>query len=300
MSSFIDIKDHRERDAIVKDYLATVKRIQKRNEEDRTSGIYRQRDLEQHFKPIIQSQDKMTKEITKALKERIVKNEPSDDVDDYPPPLKRLRGEGDENYGRLATEFLDRYVSRDPDIDTVFGIHYRNGEPVIGNTPITIDGDDLIIYEERYKGTQGLWNLLTEKKEARLKKAFTHDDVTEYAAILDQTHALYEDYNPNSSYPRSSGSYKWRKILGQIWKYHIEERAIKEGKGIRHPIPGCQLILKKNGLSCLVQKMGEGLYLTSIYEIQKHGDGLFIRAPSSNLYEGKGIELKIPLLKILK
>ena len=49
MSSFMDIKDPWEREATIKDYLATVKRIQKRNEGDRLGGLSRQHELEKHF-----------------------------------------------------------------------------------------------------------------------------------------------------------------------------------------------------------------------------------------------------------
>ena len=67
MSSFMDIKDPQKRDAMFQDYLNTIKQIKKRNEEGRLGGLSRQRELEEHFKPVVKSQDKMTKEITKGL-----------------------------------------------------------------------------------------------------------------------------------------------------------------------------------------------------------------------------------------
>ena len=47
--SFMNIKDPEERDAMIADYLATVKRLQKRNLEERSNLIDRQRDLEETY-----------------------------------------------------------------------------------------------------------------------------------------------------------------------------------------------------------------------------------------------------------
>ena len=58
-------------------------------------------------------------------------------------------------------------MSWDPDVDTSFGIHFVNKEPYIANTPVKLEGDDIIIYNEVYNGTPGLWSLITEKKERK-------------------------------------------------------------------------------------------------------------------------------------
>ena len=125
MSSFMDIKDPWERDARIKDYLATVKRVQERNEEEKTADIYHQRDLEQHFAPVVQSQDKMSKEITeglKPIKEEVSTLRENLETRDEALPRKRRRVDMNE-YGPLAREFWTRYTSRDPTVDTTFGIN---------------------------------------------------------------------------------------------------------------------------------------------------------------------------------
>ena len=66
MSSLMDM-DPTKRDEFVKDYVATFKRIQKRNLEDRLGGLHRQGDLEVHFQPVVKNQEKMAKAITKSL-----------------------------------------------------------------------------------------------------------------------------------------------------------------------------------------------------------------------------------------
>ena len=44
-----------------------------------------------------------------------------------------------------------------------------------------------------------------------------------YEGILRQTNALHEDFNPNSKYPRSSATWKWRSILSPIWEKYKKE-----------------------------------------------------------------------------
>ena len=65
--SFINIKDPVERDAKVADYVATVKRLQQRNLEERSDLAACQRHLEESFKPIVASNQKMAQDIIKDL-----------------------------------------------------------------------------------------------------------------------------------------------------------------------------------------------------------------------------------------
>ena len=204
MSSFMDIEDPWEREATIKDYLATVKRIQERNEEEKTAGLYHQRELEQHFGPVVQSQDRMAKEIIEGFepikKEVSTLREKLETArrDEEALPHKRHRVDMNK-YGPLAREFRSRYTSRDPDVDMNFGIRYLpdGRTTVIGNTPVTISDDDIIIKDQVYNGTPGLWALLTETQKDKLgKDKWDHHDMDNYADILYQTSALHEDYNP--------------------------------------------------------------------------------------------------------
>ena len=53
--SFMNIRDPVERDAKISDYVATVKRLQRRNLEERSDLMDRRRDLEETFKPVVVS-----------------------------------------------------------------------------------------------------------------------------------------------------------------------------------------------------------------------------------------------------
>ena len=65
--SFLNITDLRKRDSIVDDYLATVKRLQHRDINERAQDLARQDDLNRMFAPVIEATGKSTAAITKEL-----------------------------------------------------------------------------------------------------------------------------------------------------------------------------------------------------------------------------------------
>ena len=217
-----------------------------------------------------------------------------------------------DEYGPLAREFRTRYTSRDPDVDMIFGIKYLlDGRTVIANTPITISGDDIIIYGEVFHGTPGLWALLTKTQEDNLGKGkWTQGDVDNYGAILDVTNVLHENYDPENPNPRSSRSWKWRNILRSIWKQQNKDDETS-GSGLllpRHPVRGCRVYLHNNGHCYMVQttKSGKGLHLSPHPPIGGiFGNGLYLKA-GSTLYNGQGLLLgpnspfkSVPILGLL-
>ena len=102
----------------------------------------------------------MTEKIVNSLKEiKPMKEEMSLKEEKVLKPSKKRRLSS-EDYGSLADAYRNRYMSRDNEIDTSFGINFDDGLPYIANTPITIDHDDIMIYDKVYDGTPGLWNLI--------------------------------------------------------------------------------------------------------------------------------------------
>ena len=65
--SFMNIKDPDERDDTIADYLAMVKRLKRRNLQERSDLMDRQRDLEVIYEPIVTSNQKMTQDVIKVL-----------------------------------------------------------------------------------------------------------------------------------------------------------------------------------------------------------------------------------------
>jgi len=113
--------------------------------------------------------------------------------------------------------------------DKIFGIRYESVRFYIRNKSkkVIIDGDDLIINDEPYKGTHGLWKLLKNpNKKIRQtyniwwtnKGNFKEKDLNTYKEIFKKTYSIYENNDPSSKVPTSSISEKWKELLSQIWK----------------------------------------------------------------------------------
>ena len=104
----------------------------------------------------------------------------------------------------------------------------------IGDKPIKIKGDNIIIDNKEYTGTEGLWELIISKEP---KTIYTEDDFLNYGRILKQTNAIFQNNNPNQNYPKSSSSPKWKNLIKPIWedikksKKPPEEKGKGKGKG---------------------------------------------------------------------
>ena len=66
--SFYSIKDREVRDRTIEDYLALKNKIQKRNEDDRIGDLNRYEDLEETYKPIVESHERMTRDLVEELR----------------------------------------------------------------------------------------------------------------------------------------------------------------------------------------------------------------------------------------
>lgn len=107
--------------------------------------------------------------------------------------------------------------------DDKFGIYYDDlsERPMIGCEEITFDGDDIIFVKDKktYKGSEGLWRLLTDKDPIETNK-FTQSDWTAYKEILGRTHSLYHRNDPLSGKPKSSRGRKWLEMVKPVWEAH--------------------------------------------------------------------------------
>ena len=122
--------------------------------------------------------------------------------------------------------------------------------------------DDIIIYNEVYQGTPGLWTLITEKSKGKIEGKYDDHDLAEYEGILRQTNVLHKDFNQNSAYPRSSGSWKWKNILAPIWEKMREEDDVKHGSGLIVKKLGCIWKAKRHSSGGKrYRKLQDGIYL---------------------------------------
>jgi len=72
---------------------------------------------------------------------------------------------GRENVGPVASPYLKPYVYKRRFLDTQYGVRKVGDMFMIGDSPIVFDTDgDITIKERVFKGSKGLWELLTSKK----------------------------------------------------------------------------------------------------------------------------------------
>lgn len=90
-------------------------------------------------------------------------------------------------FGKIASNYLGKYLSKDNTTDTTYGIRRDESENkfFIGNEEVTIANDDLTVKGRLYDGTEGLWQLLTLKEP----KDYTAEDESNYREILLTTNA---------------------------------------------------------------------------------------------------------------
>ena len=191
--SFYRITDPKKRDAMVADYVATVKRIKQRNLNERLGDLAHQSELNETVNPIIESNEKTATAITNELKPMKM------EIRDL---NKHLRGQDLIVRGRKR-----KNDDGEENRDMYFGIH---GEPAggysLGNKRIIVDGENNIHVEnELYKGTSGLWGLIFHINP----KEYTIDDWTAYKKLVKQTNLIN---NPSgihlNSRPKLTKKYK--------------------------------------------------------------------------------------------
>jgi hypothetical protein len=140
-----------------------------------------------------------------------------------------------KGFGALPRKYL-------PFPDDKFGIWYDEDNVYIGDksNEILVDGNNLIVSGEKYKGTHGLWRLLTNPNKKNLdqetydtwwtnKDNFTEKDLYSYKEILKKTYSIHQNNDPSSKIPKSSMGKKWQELVSQIWK---EIKPPKPGSGL--------------------------------------------------------------------
>ena len=153
--SFIDIKDPKKCDAIVADYLATVKKIQRRNLNERTQNLARQDDLQAICNPIVESTETSTEAVTKEL---VPMREEIKTLNDR---LTKVRRGVHHYLDTIDKSKLDKY----------FGIQQTDEGYMMGDKGVVIDeSSNIHVDGEEYKSTTGLWMFGNVVKSKRLHK----------------------------------------------------------------------------------------------------------------------------------
>ena len=228
--SFIKVKDPRKREELIKDFIETRKRIKDNFIARKVGEAEYQTGLTKLFKPVTETQKTTAKEITEAQKaatEKITGEllpikeglEKIPDITFSTYPAVEMTKEEIEKLGPIATDALIKLASK-KGIDKSFGLTVKNKKLHIGDKPITIKDNNIIIDGEEYTGTTGLWELIISQEPQEGK--YTEDDYLNYINLLVQTNTIYQGNNPNQNRAKSSGGDKWNKLISPVWE-HIRE-----------------------------------------------------------------------------
>ena len=261
--SFLKISNPLKRDAIVKEYLELKKNIRDNLLSERIGEQQLQTDLSKFYRPITETQKATARDITEAQKavareiteglrpiREGIEKLPEAIVFPTIQPLGEASGEekkeeekeeekqiiSPETLGEIAYDYLHgkKLYNR----DKTFGIHLggdgfyhmgamkdTDGEHKGNRKILTIAHNNIIVDNEKFRGTPGLWELIMENEPN--PKNYTKEDYDNYSNLLFKTNALLHNFDSKSSLPRASKSYKWRNIINPIWTAKAYE-----GKGV--------------------------------------------------------------------
>ena len=265
--SFIKVKDPRKREELIKDFIETRKRIKDNFIAKKVGEIEYQTGLTKLFKPVTETQKATAKEITEAQKAATEKI--TQELLPIKEGIEKLPGAISEGFpalgmteeelikiGPIARKYIQSNLGR---ATTKAGLYSEDDNLKIGYRPVKIENDDIIIDDERFKGTVGLWKLITSK-DIPDKTEYGAKDLADYITIMHITKATYDKNNK-----RVGGNDKMNKLIKPFVK-----------------------ILEKDGGEGLIDKIDEHFgNEEEEYEEEYEEDALYPLTPT------KGTGLKI-------
>ena len=201
--SFIKVKDPRKREELIRDFIETRKRIKDNFVARKVGEIEYQTGLTKLFKPVTETQKATAKEITEAQKataEKIASEllpikesiERLPEAISFPTfPALELTDEELIKIGPIARKYIQSNLGR---TTTRAGIYSEDDNLKIGYRPVKIENDDIIINDERFRGTPGLWELITSN-DIPEKEKYKAEDLANYITIMNITKATYDKNN---------------------------------------------------------------------------------------------------------
>ena len=261
--SFLKISDPTKRDQTVKEHLVLKKNIRDNLLSERVGEQQLQTELTKFYRPITESQKATMKEITesqKATAREITEGlRPIREVIEKLPEAMQPTGEAsgkapeEEEEDELVGDIAIKYLRLDDKIkDKTFGINKIGKHHYIGDTHVIMNNNDIIIDDEKFIGTPGLWELIM-LKDPPPRENYCTEDMKNYIKILLKTYFLHRGNNPNNPHPKSSKGNKWNSFLKTIWE---NRKMVYEGKGIVIMSSDPNALLERLDLLLASQKAG--------------------------------------------
>ena len=201
--SFIKVKDPRKREELIRDFIETRKRIKDNFVAKKVGEIEYQTGLTKLFKPVTETQKATAKEITEAQKaaaEKITQEllPIKEGIEGLPgaisfPTYPALEMTEEEliKIGSIARKYIQSNLGR---ATTRAGLYSEDDNLKIGYKPVKIENNDIIINDEIFKGTHGLWELITSNNIPE-KEKYGAADLRDYITIMHITKATYDKNN---------------------------------------------------------------------------------------------------------
>lgn len=200
----------------VQSYIEASKALREAYDELKYGKLTRTKHLAETFQPIVKPLETLSKELGKTT--------------DDPPKIKTEKEEVENVIGETALKYLTYYSDKDVKTDKIFGFHTRNKEMFIGSEPVTIRNNDIYFPDgKKYKGTEGLWSLLTLQKPSN----FSDEDVDNFEEIILKTDSYRRNNDPNDDYIKRSSGYKYTNFIKPILEKHDIIQTKKKGKGLK-------------------------------------------------------------------
>ena len=202
--SFIKVTDPRKREALVRDFIETRKRIKDNLVARKVGESEYQTGLTKLFKPVTETQKATAKEITDAQKATAEKI--ASELLPIREGIERLPKEisfptfpalelSEEELIKIARPTARKYIQANLGrATTKAGIYSEDDKLKIGRRPVKIENDDIIINDEKFKGTPGLWELITSNDTPE-KEKYKAEDLMNYIIIMHVTKATYDKNN---------------------------------------------------------------------------------------------------------
>ena len=134
----------------------------------------------------------------------------------YVPGEATVKAFSEQQSGVVASPYVATYVFRTGNIDRDFRMRRdADGTFRIGNCEVEIDRDlNVFVQGKSYKGTSGLFELLTRKKVDR--SFITDSDLRSYREILGSKHGLLENHDPSGVIKTTRGV-KFKDVISKLF-----------------------------------------------------------------------------------
>ena len=228
--SFLDIKDPKKRVAIVSDYLATVKRLQQKNLNEKAQDLVRRDDIELALEPVVRSAGQSTEAITKELipiKDEI--KAPNERLETQENDREKHQQEQEEeSKDESQPNIVQVYYQKVPreKLDKYFDVIMEGGRYKMGDKYVHVKGSR----------SPGLWSLIMKIHPT----AYSREDLITYRDVILHTNAM--SY-PNNLEPTSrvTSTKKWREIFPLFDEVDEEEEEEEEKESSSHHHRGSEV-----------------------------------------------------------